>query len=248
MSIIKELSQREFIQNENNIRHSAYEKEYAFYSAVKAGDIDLVKKLYTPLGATGHGLLSTNEIRNLKYHLIITVAMISRFCVEGGVPLERAYTASDIFINKLDTLNTTDEIIKLHKDIIYYYTMEAKKAAAKNAYSKNVLMCIDYVYDNIYSGVTVNQAASNLGLTPQYLSKLFKQEVGINLSDFIMEKRIIAASNMLKYSDFSPLDIGNYLSFSSHSHFISVFKKHTGMTPRQYREEYFRMNWAKNED
>jgi AraC-like DNA-binding protein len=48
---------------------------------------------------------------------------------------------------------------------------------------------------------------------------------------------------MLKFSEYTPLDIGNYLNFSSHSHFISCFRKHTGMTPKQYRENYFRMTW-----
>ena len=156
---------------------------------------DMVDGFYSPAGNDGMGyafsLAFFNYVKNgNKWEYGVEYMLKDCPYRKGGVPLERAYTASDIFINKLDTLNTTDEIIKLHKDTIYYYTMEAKKAAAKNAYSKNVLMCIDYVYDNIYSGVTVNQAASNLGLTPQYLSKLFKQEVGINLSDFIMEKRL----------------------------------------------------------
>lgn len=248
MGINKELSERELLQRENDINHSPYGEEFEFYSAVRSGDMELVNKLYNPLDAAGHGKLCDDELQNLKYHLVITIAMISRFCIEGGMPLEKAYTISDIYINKCDKCRTAEKVTELHKEVIEYYTKESKKIASENAYSKHILMCIDYVYDNIYSGVTVQDAAAELGLTPQYLSKLFKQEVGINLSDFIMNKRITAAENMLRYSEYTPLDIGNYLCFSSQSHFISCFKKKTGLTPRKYREYYFRMNWGNVKD
>ncbi len=40
-------------------------------------------------------------------------------------------------------------------------------------------MCFDCIFDNIYKGVTVNQIADELNITPQYLSKLFREEVGV---------------------------------------------------------------------
>ncbi|WP_157154282.1 helix-turn-helix domain-containing protein [Brachyspira murdochii] len=48
---------------------------------------------------------------------------------------------------------------------------------------------------------------------------------------------------MLKYSDFSYLEISTYLNFSSQSHFIRVFKKYKNMTPKKYREMFFRTNF-----
>lgn len=48
---------------------------------------------------------------------------------------------------------------------------------------------------------------------------------------------------MLRYTDDTALDIGNYLAFHSHSHFISTFKKYTGITPGEFRKRYYRSNW-----
>ena len=62
----------------------------------------------------------------------------------------------------------------------------------------------------------------------------------MTVSANITTKRIEAAGNMLKFSDYSCIDISNYLCFSSESHFIQVFKKHTGYTPKIYREKFFR--------
>ncbi|MGN0623729.1 MAG: helix-turn-helix domain-containing protein [Oscillospiraceae bacterium] len=248
MNISKELSDRELSQCENSFRHSSYEAELEFYSAVKAGDDELVKQLYTPLDINEHGKLSNDKLRNIKYHFVVTAAMITRFCIEGGMAPARAFTISDICINKCDACSAPEQVAALHKETVMFFTSQMKTIASKSAYSKHILMCIDYIYENIYSGVTVQDAADHLGLTPQYLSKLFRQEVGVKLSDFIMTKRITAAENMLKFSEYTPLDIGNYLCFSSHSHFISSFKKKTGMTPRQYRDNYFRSNWRNNID
>ena len=100
MGINKELSHREFFQRENDIHHSPYEKELEFYSAVREGDLDAVKRTYTPLAVEGYGRISEDSIRNLRYHLIITVAMLARFCIEGGLSTETAYTISVYKCNK----------------------------------------------------------------------------------------------------------------------------------------------------
>ncbi|MBR1384530.1 MAG: helix-turn-helix domain-containing protein [Ruminococcus sp.] len=244
MSINRELNYREFFQRENGLLHSPYEKELEFYAAVSSGNIERVKELYTPLAVEGYGKLSKDKIRNIKYHLVITIALIARFCIEAGMPTETAYTISDIYINRLDESTTEQQLSDIHRETFLEYAKRMQKLNSGDAYSKHVLMCIDLIYENIYKGIRVSELADELGLTPQYLSKLFRSEVGMTISEYIMSRRIQAAENMLKFSDYTPLDISNYLSFSSHSHFISAFRKHTGMTPKQYRESYFRMNWS----
>lgn len=169
--------------------------------------------------------------------------MLTRLCIEGGLPYETAYTISDIYINRADVCDNLDQLAEIHKEMIFYFTKKMQKIVSGEAYSKHTLMCIDIIFENIYNGIKVGDIAKRLGLSPQYISKLFKSEVGMNISDYIMSRRIQAAENMLKFSEYSAEDIGNYLNFSSHSHFISAFKKYTGRTPKQYREEYFRLNW-----
>ena len=78
MEINRELSKRQFMQKENDYHHSPYETELEFYSAVRAGDLETVKRLYTPLDTNGKGRLSKDDLRNVKYHLVITIAMLCR--------------------------------------------------------------------------------------------------------------------------------------------------------------------------
>jgi AraC-like DNA-binding protein len=58
-----------------------------------------------------------------------------------------------------------------------------------------------------------------------------------------MQKKIEAAANMLLFSDYSSLEISNYLNFSSQSYFIKQFKKQMGVTPKEYRRRFYTVGW-----
>lgn len=77
--------------------------------------------------------------------------------------------------------------------------------------------------------------ATNLGLTPKYLSKLIKQASGRSAPEWIDSFVILEAKNMLKYTDNSIKEIVYKLHFPNPSVFYKFFKAHTGMTPSQYR-------------
>lgn len=240
----KELTYKAFMNREYSFSHSPFEKEFEFYECVKNGDTEGVKRVMTPLGGSGAGVLSEDAVRNLKYHFIITVALITRFCVEGGLEMETAYTLSDLYIMKADKCTTAKEIHSLHTEAVLDFTKQMKKVSRGFIYSKPVIMTMDYVYDHLHSKISEEDIAEHVSLSTSYLSRLFKKEVGVTISTYIAVKRVETAQNMLKYSDFPSLDIANYLAFTSHSHFISVFKKYTGMTPNEFRKKYYRSNWG----
>ncbi len=240
----KELTYKAFLNREYEFRHSPFEKEFEFYDCVKNGDTDGVERLMTPLGSSGAGVLSNDPLRNLKYHFIVTIALITRFCVEGGMEMETAYTLSDLYILKADKCVCENDIHALHREAVLEFTRQMNRLAHGNVYSKPVIMTMDYIYDNLHSKISETDIAEYVSLSPSYISRLFKKEVGVTISTYIAVKRVETAQNMLKYSDYSPIDIGNYLAFTSHSHFISVFRKYTGMTPNEFRKKYYRDNWA----
>lgn len=232
------LIHQQLLNREAMNTHFPYEREMEFYRCVQAGDVKRVHTLMKPLAGDGFGSLSKDPLRNLKYHLIITIAMISRFCVEGGMEKETAYNISDIFINRADLCNSEKEIKALHWEIILYYTNKMKQLRKQNLYSKPVIQSLDYIYDHLHEKITLTGIAAHLSLTPQYFSRLFRKETGVTLTEYIMRKRIEVAQNMLKFSQYSAVEISNYLSFSSHSHFIHKFRQYTGMTPKAYQALY----------
>ena len=76
-----------------------------------------------------------------------------------------------------------------------------------------------------------------------YKRQVFKQNLGVSISDYIREKKIEKATHLLRYSDKAVVDIANYLNFSSQSRFIQIFENFTGLTPKKYRDKYYKSMW-----
>ncbi len=241
MDITKKLSHTEFLNREYNMSHLDYNRENEFFNAIRDGNAAEAKRLFKPLGTEDMGRLSDDDLRNLKYHLIITVALITRICIEGGMEMEVAYNLSDIYIRSIDKCRSADEVNILHRELVDDYTQRMNIIGKANRYPKAITICLDYIYDNLHTKISLDDLAKKAGLSPPYLSRLFKCETGVTVSEYIMRKRVEAAANMLRYSEYSVLEISEYLCFSSESYFIQVFRRITGDTPKVYREKYFRV-------
>lgn len=247
MDINKALTKTAFKNREYMITHLPYEREMEFYQSVKMGNIKEVNRLFKPLGGSGFGRLSDDNLRNLKYHLIVTIAFITRYCIEGGMEMETAYNLSDIYILRVDRCVSEEEIHSVHRQVVDDFTGRMHAIIKKGLFSKPILICLDLIYDNLHNKITLNDLADQVGLSAPYLSKLFHREVGVTVSQYISRKRVEAAENLLKFSDYSCIEISNYLCFNSESYFIQVFKSYTKLTPKEYREKFFRTRWGDKE-
>ncbi len=238
MAFEKDLFYREFIQREEEFLRAPYNPEMEFYSHIQSGDIEKVKKMCEEqplIEKPGLGTLSKDKVRNLRYHFIITTALVARFCINGGMPYQEAYTISDMYIQKADTFTTTQQISDLHPIMCVDYARRMKNILKHKKYSKHVMSCVEYIYNNLHTRIKVEDLAEHIGINPSYLSKLFAEEMGCSISFYICDKKIDTAKRMLVYSDYTTAQISSILAFSSQSYFTEVFKKKTGKTPYEYR-------------
>lgn len=236
----------ELSKSDADVKHRSLSEENSFFEAVKEGNIEFVQencKEEAFSNPEGMGVLSKNALTNLKYHFVITVALVTRYCIEGGMETEQAYRLSDFYILHMDTCTSLREISDLHHVMALDFTGKMRLLQKNAALSKPIAQCIDYIYAHISSRITIEELAAYTALSPSYLSRLFKQNLGVSISDYIREKKIEKAQNLLRFSDYTYIEIANYLSFSSQSHFIQTFEHYVGMTPKQYRGSKYKSNW-----
>lgn len=239
----KALSRHLFEKRENGWKHAPFEREMAFYESVRSGSLETVKTLFTPLGGEGFGKLSEDPLRNLKYHLVVTIAMITRFCINGGMTPEEAYSFSDVYIQQTDCCRNQEEIHDVHYRMTIAFTKRMRQIRNGHIYSKTAALMLDYISDHLHEKILVQDIADFVSCTVPYVSRLFHAELGVSVSTYIMQKKIEAAANLLQFSDYSALEISNYLQFSSQSYFIKQFKKYIGITPKEYRKRYYSVGW-----
>lgn len=226
---------------ENSEIHLPYEGETYFYDLIASGNIEKIREIASEVKDpnmyenASYGQLSSNPLRNAKYHVIISVALVTRYCISHGLDPELAYSMSDIYIKKIDEMPTCSDVIRLHGEMIMDFTSCMAQLPKNNVYSLQTIQAIDYVCSHYTEDINVDSIAAFLGINRSYLSRIFKENTGKSLGEFIRSERIKAACNMLKFSDYSCLQVAEYLHFSSQSHFISCFKKEMGCTPAKYR-------------
>ena len=246
MEISQEWYHTELLNSEQETLHRAPNIEYSFYNAVRAGDMEAVTKNCKEdafIDLTGTGILSRNPLNNIKYHFVVTAAMLTRYCIDGGLEPEQAYRLSDFYILKMDKCKTVEQISRLHDTMCVDLCNRMNELKRRHILSKPIVLCMDYIYSHIHYRITIKELSEYLHLSESYLSKLFLKEMGIPLSHYIVDLKIEKSKNLLQYSDYSIVEIANYFSFSSQSHFIQVFQKKTGITPYKYRMMHFRSNW-----
>ena len=141
----------------DEIEHRQPTEEFLFYQAVTSGDIETVKKNCHQerfLDSDGVGILSRNHITNLKYHFVITTAMITRLCKQKGMELEQAFRMSDFYIQRLDDIHTVQGIRNLHDEMVLDYTEKMRKICQSDTNSRHISLCKEYIYSHIKERIT----------------------------------------------------------------------------------------------
>lgn len=242
----KKLHYMEFIHRETGYRHQTDDEDVYPFELLRAGDPAAVDAAVRMFSSDVLGHVSDDPVRNRKYLFVSAVTVACRTAIQAGMDRERAYNSSDLFILRMDELQTVEEVKVLYKEMFTFYTEEVARLDKKNIFSKPITLCLDYIYEHLHEPIRIVDLADEVGLTQNYLSTLFKKETGRTVSEYVSAKRMEAAENMLRFSNYSSTEIGTILTFSSQSHFIQAFKKHTGYTPKQYRDKFFRQRDIKN--
>lgn len=215
---------------------NSYLTENKLMDMVATGDILSLNEWLKNPTTTQHSLYASDPVRQLKNTLISTITLASRNAIKGGLEYTDAMKLANDFIYKAELLQSPKELINLQCHIIKTFTEKVSILKYGKVESKLLMDVANYIQQNLSSSITVEDIAKSLYLSRPYLSKKFKKETGISVTEFIHRQKIEEAKRLLKYTDKSLLSISIYLSFSSQSHFTNMFKKMTGQLPKEYRE------------
>jgi len=98
---------------------------------------------------------------------------------------------------------------------------------------------ITYIKNNFKNKISLEDIAHNVSISPFHFSRLFKKETGYSPYEYIIMIRLNHAKNLLKTSNMLIKTIAFDCGFNSESNFVITFKKHTNMSPRQFRNVPF---------
>ena len=104
----------------------------------------------------------------------------------------------------------------------------------KGTTNKTIDDIMAYIESNLEKRITLNQTAAIFGFNSNYLSQLFSKHAGCSFIDYVSTQKINKAKLLLSESDVKVYEISEKLGFESAFYFSNVFKKYTGLSPREY--------------
>lgn len=219
----------------NNDLNSLYDKKTAFYESIRTGNMDMTRCNLVPLCSDEDTVFSKDALKNLKYHFAISVSMMTRFCIEGGMPSEEALSISDNLIILAEASESPEKIHELHDQAANEFCSAMHEMKFRGINSLQTINAIEYINTHIADRISLTSVADHLGITISYLSRIFKAATGEKISSYILKRKLDTALVMLKHTDMTVSEISYKLKFTSQSYFTKTFKKFMGISPREYR-------------
>ncbi|MGG0791743.1 AraC family transcriptional regulator [Peribacillus simplex] len=225
-------------QRENKFFHMDPSFEKNLYHLIKVGKKDEALKAYLSFPKEAIGTLSKQSyLRSRKNFAITAVTLWTRAAINGGLDWETAYTMSDMHIQHIEELEAIYKVENAIIDVLLEF-VDVERRNKGQIVSKPVLSCQNYIFKHLYRKITLENLGEHTGLNPSYLSQLFIKETGIPVSEYIQRQRIEEAKRLLILTDYTVSEISFILNFNDQSYFTKVFKKHTDVTPRQFRNSH----------
>ncbi|MDL2301198.1 AraC family transcriptional regulator, partial [Lachnospiraceae bacterium OttesenSCG-928-D06] len=236
----KELNKVYFHYQEKEKLHNPYDQELRELNAVREGNMENLIRAMEEEFEGEYATLSRDSLRSLKNLAIVSLALVCRAAIEGGMLPEESYSLSDSYILQIDSAVNMMQIAAIIKRGKIEYTQLVHDIRLSNSENRLVEEVKNLIFKKMHDKIVIGELAKSLSVTPEYLSSLFKKVEGITISAYIRQKKIGLAENLLKYSEYSIEEIAYYLGFCSQSHLGKHFMELKHMSPNQYRKKYGR--------
>lgn len=239
------LNENRILNSENGLRRLPITREKELMEKIRMGKYKEIKEIDYKKLDTNMGVNVKDDYKKFEY---ITVALISgetRAAIEGGLPPDDAFDISEAMLTRLEWTKTIEELQNIADLSAKVFAHEVLLKRQKNSYM--IGQCKNYISRNIYKKIYLKDIAEYVGRNPSYVSRLFSQDQGITLQQYIQKEKINVACNLLKYSNRSIAEIAQYMGFCSQSNFTDAFKRWKSLSPNMYRNQNQQAQFVINE-
>ena len=228
---------KEEAENDDASYRHGYHEEQLLMQAIREGRTEDAIRIAENMDRDT-GRLSNTEFSHWRNLSVIGIALCARAAIEAGIPPEESYRLSGYYIQKCDNAQDPAYMLHYRNRAIEELTARVKQKMERPRTSSHVERARDYVRKHYREKIYLEEVAESIGVSPTYLSRLFRKETGQCLQDCINEERVYRAANLLMYSDLSLTEIAEYVHFPSQSYFGKVFKQFRKVSPRVFRDQY----------
>ncbi|WP_373216683.1 response regulator [Ruminococcus sp. 5_1_39BFAA] len=171
----------------------------------------------------------------LSYVNAVLLEILMENCQKRNVSYETVFGTETLSFDVFDKMNTPDSVLQWFQNC-FSRLVEASDMDAPS-YSVRIRNILHYIKNNYQQDISLETVADTFWLHKVYLAKIFKQETGKSVNEYIRNVRIEKAKELLLKDYIKINEIVTATGFNNPQSFYTIFKKYVGMTPGEYRDQ-----------
>ena len=216
------------------------DQRYAFENellqAVSLGQTHRIEHLMDKIEPKAFESRTQDPLRNMKNYCIIMNTLFRKAAEKGGVHPYHLHRISTNFATEIEQCEVLSYATELMRSIFRTYTRLVRTYSSVNC-CEHVRRALLTIESNVSSSLSLVQIADSLQITPTHLARIFHRDTGKTVVEYIHECRIRQAKHLLQTTALQIQTVAQHCGMIDVQYFSKLFKAHTGITPRQYREQ-----------
>lgn len=211
-----------------------YQYENQLLDAVATGQTHKVRQLFANLSTFFFERRTPDTLRNTKNYCIVMNTLLRKAAERGGVHPVYLDKLSSAYAVRIEQTASVDRIAPLMTEMFHGYCQLVRDHATRH-YSPAVQKAVLFIDANLSEDLRLHTLAQKVSVSAGYLSGLFKKETGQNLTDYVNRRRVAYAAQLLTDTRLQIQTIAQHCGIMDVQYFSKVFKRITGLTPKEYR-------------
>lgn len=209
-----------------------FTEERKLINSIEKGDAQLCINILTDIFTKHEGFF---EKENLRSRIIELMIVAHRIAFESGVENDE-YIEYGEYIKKLLGCSTGEQFKQMCMERLRYIACKINKIKGKT-----IGIIVDkanrIINERFNQELTLDGISKELYISPQYFSRLYKQEMGVNFIEQLTLVRMQSAKKLMEQGEYSIKEICYMSGYSDPNYFSRLFKKFEGVSPSAYHKQ-----------
>lgn len=225
------------IEERPNLKKYPVDMEKELIAYVQTGDKTNAKRMLNDLLGEIFSISSGN-LNVIKAKLYELTAILMRSAVDVGAPLESISRYINHY-NKILAKDTTfEELCYLTSEILEVFMAIVYEYRPGKQMNKHLLRAVSFIENNYDKNLSLKTVADEIFISSHYLSHLFRDELDLTFTDYLMKTRMEESVKLMKNKKMRICEIAEAVGFSDASYYSKAFKKFYGVSPGKYQKIY----------
>ncbi len=185
------------------------------------------------------------KIRRIPFYSPVAIYDLCEQLMDAFADIAREMKIDEVSMNEfissqravLDHQTNEENLLLQYLDNFNHF-LQKLLMEKKNQSQLPMRMAKAYIRENFARQISLEDVGNAIHMSPAYLSTMFKKEIGINFSDYLINCRIDAAKELLKGTQKSMVEIAGEVGYNDARYFSKIFNKVVGLKPTAYRKLY----------